>query len=88
MTRVVLLFGLLLTPSALTGQQPDAARSLARADAALRAGDSTAARAAYRQLLRYDPDHSRATYQLAQLEPPGSAEQLRLLRRYTKLEPR
>jgi hypothetical protein len=84
---LALILALPLAPAPLGAQQTDAARLLAHADSAFRAGDTIAARTAYRELLRLDPSHSRATYQLAMLEAAGSAEQLRLLRRYTELEP-
>ena len=87
MTRLALLLFLALTPAALVAQQDAAARLLARADSAFEAGDSASARAAYLELLRLDPEQSRAVFQLARLQPPGSGEQLRLLRRYTELEP-
>lgn len=87
MKRLALLLWLALTPAALSAQQDAAARLLARADAAFEAGDSAAARAAYLELLRLDPEQSRAVFQLARLQPPGSGEQVRLLHRYTELEP-
>lgn len=64
-------------PAALLGQ----------ADAAYAAGDSARARALYRAVLAAQPDQSRALFRLSQFAPSGSAESIRLLRRYVALEP-
>jgi hypothetical protein len=84
----LLLAALLLAPPAgATAQTGDAAQLLGHADAAFRAGDTAAARAGYEAVLRVEPDNSRAVYQLALLLPAGAADRIRLLRRYTALEP-
>lgn len=86
--RLILVASLLAgAPGPAGAQEPEAARILARADAAFEAGDTAAARTAYVRVLALDPYQSRAVYQLARTERPGSAEQVRLFRRYTQLEP-
>ena len=60
---------------------------LQQADAAYSAGERERAERLYRAVLAYEPSNSRATYRLARLSPPGSAEAVALLRRYVKLEP-
>jgi len=60
---------------------------LQQADAAYSAGERERAERLYRAVLAYEPNTSRAVYQLARLSPPGSAEAVALLRRYVKLEP-
>ena len=79
-----------LAPAA-TPQAPSltaATRSLLQqADAAYSAGERERAEHLYRAVLAYEPNNSRAVYQLARLSPPGSAEAVALLRRYVKLEP-
>ncbi|HUG42449.1 MAG TPA: hypothetical protein VMM12_18445 [Longimicrobiales bacterium] len=77
----------LLHAAPAAAQEPEAARLLARADSAFEAGDRAAARVGYGEVLRLDPYRSRAVYQLGRLQPPGSAEQIHLFRRYTALEP-
>lgn len=83
---LVTLFAPLAARPAAT-QTLDSERILARADAALQAGDTARARAGYAQVRNLDPYQSRAVYQLGRIEPPGSREQIRLFRRYTELEP-
>jgi cytochrome c-type biogenesis protein CcmH/NrfG len=69
-------------------QTPEAVSTeLARADSAFAAGDRTRAREGYAAVLRAEPQNSRATFQLALLAAPASAEALRLYRRYVALEP-
>ena len=60
---------------------------LQRADAAYSSGNRELAKTLYRAVLASDANNSRATFQLARLSPPGSAEAVALLRRYVKLEP-
>ncbi|MGQ0538704.1 MAG: tetratricopeptide repeat protein [Gemmatimonadaceae bacterium] len=59
---------------------------LARADAAFVAEDRARARRLYEQVVRDDPEQSRAVFRLAQLEPVP-ARSLALYRRYVALEP-
>src|SRR5688572_19217492 len=60
---------------------------LARADSAFAAEDRSLARHLYEQVLRVNPQQSRAVFRLAQLEhAPERA--LTLYQRYTELEPR
>jgi len=79
-----------LAPAA-TPQAPSltaATRSLLQqADAAYSAGERERAEHLYRAVLAYEPNNSRAVYQLARLSSPGSAEAVALLRRYVKLDP-
>jgi len=60
---------------------------LKRADAAFEAGEGVRAQRLYRAVLVYDPNNSRAVYQLAQLEPKGSPAAIALLRRYLAYQP-
>jgi tetratricopeptide (TPR) repeat protein len=60
---------------------------LQQADAAYSAGELESAQRLYRAVLAAEPRNSRATYQLARLLLPGSAQAVALLRRYVKLEP-
>ncbi|MBI4421865.1 MAG: tetratricopeptide repeat protein, partial [Gemmatimonadetes bacterium] len=64
-----------------------AARHLARADSAYRAGDAALAAGEYAATLELDPDNSKATFRLAQLQRSEPAEAERLFRRYVDLEP-
>jgi hypothetical protein len=86
-SALVLLLLAVVPASASAQAEGGTARLRARADAAFARHDSASARAAYEALLRLDPAHSRAVYQLGRLQPPGSAAALRLFRRYTELEP-
>jgi tetratricopeptide (TPR) repeat protein len=62
---------------------------LREADAAIEARDRELARELYKGLLlEFDPDNSRAIFQLARLAPAGSYEALAFFRRYVALEPR
>ena len=59
---------------------------IARADSAFAAEDRVLARQLYQEALRLEPEHSRAVFRLAQLEPvPERA--LALYERYVALEP-
>ena len=79
----------LLAPVSLAAQSGrETTRLLARADSAFVRRDSVAARTAYDEVLRAEPDHSRALYQRARLHAVGSSEAIRQFQRYTELEPR
>ncbi len=87
-TLVGLALALPLAAIEARAQAPAAAQSLLQqADAAYSAGERERAERLYRGVLAYEPNNSRAVYQLARLSPPGSAEAVALLRRYVKLEP-
>ncbi len=76
-------------PRPAAAQQPTkVATRLARADSALRVGDSGAAEREYAAVLAADPENSRAVYRLAQLRRSEPAEALRLFQRYAALVPR
>jgi tetratricopeptide (TPR) repeat protein len=60
---------------------------LKRADAAYSDDDRVRAQRLYRAVLVYDPDNTRAIFQLSRLEPKGSPGAVELLRRYMAFEP-
>lgn len=78
-------------PLAAQNQKPKSTTTtavlMAQADSAFAAGDHARAQRLYAQVLRAEPNNSRATYQLARLEPPGSRFAIKLFRRYVHLEP-
>lgn len=79
---------LLVAPLPLHAQGGGASpRPLARADSLFEAGERERAKVAYQAVIAADPQSSRALYQLARLEPRGSARAVSLLRRYVALEP-
>ncbi len=90
---LIALAGLLGLTVPLTAQKQKPKSStttaalIARADSAVAAGDHARAQRLYAQVLRAEPNNSRATYQLARLEPPGSRFAIKLFRRYVELEP-
>jgi len=88
LTLVGLALALPLAAIEARAQAPAEAQSLLQqADAAYSADERERAERLYRAVLAYEPNNSRAVYQLARLSPPGSAEAVALLRRYVKLEP-
>lgn len=84
---LILAFGAGVPGGPAAAQTSGIESILARGDSAFNAGDTAVARTAYTRALSLDAYRSRAVYQLARLEPPGSREQIRLFQRYTELEP-
>jgi Flp pilus assembly protein TadD len=76
-----------LTVPLAAQKQKSTTTLMAQADSAVAAGDHTCAQRLYAKVLRAEPDNSRATYQLARLEPAGSRFAIKLFRRYVELEP-
>jgi tetratricopeptide (TPR) repeat protein len=75
-------------PPAATAQATSAAaRSLARAESTYSTGDAAAAVRAYAAVLAIDPENSRATYRLADLQRHDPARALPLFEKYVALEP-
>jgi tetratricopeptide (TPR) repeat protein len=74
-------------PTAVPQGRGLAATSLARADSTYATGDAPAAVRAYSAVLVIDPENSRATYRLADLQRHDPARALPLFRRYITLEP-
>src|SRR5712692_5788299 len=74
-------------PTAVSQGKGPAAISLARADSTYATGDAPAAVRAYGVVLAIDPENSRATYRLADLQRYDPARALPLFRRYVALEP-
>lgn len=74
-------------PTAVTQTSALAARSLARADSTYATGDAPAATRAYAAVLAIDPENSRATYRLGDLQRHEPARALPLFEQYVKLEP-
>lgn len=89
MTRALLalVFAAAATPSHAQEPSTPAAARVAAGDSAFARGDSATAAREYSAALEADPWSSRATYQLARLQPPGGPDAIRLFRRYTELEP-
>jgi tetratricopeptide (TPR) repeat protein len=86
--RVWDVLALLVIPTALAAQQgAGPAATVARADSLLAAGEPDRARDAYEEVLRRQPDDTRALFQLARLLEEGSPRAVALLRRYAELEP-
>jgi tetratricopeptide (TPR) repeat protein len=75
-------------PRASTQAKSSAAISLARAESIYDSGDAEAAIDAYAAVLAIDPQNSRATYRLADLQRRKPARALPLFRRYVALEPK
>ncbi|HXJ29724.1 MAG TPA: tetratricopeptide repeat protein [Gemmatimonadales bacterium] len=76
-------------PSQTVSQaKSSAAISLARAESIYDSGDAEAAIDAYAAVLATDPQNSRATYRLADLQRHKPARALPLFRRYVALEPK
>jgi Flp pilus assembly protein TadD len=73
---------------AISQAKSSAAISLARAESIYRTGDVEAAIDAYAAVLAIDPQNSRATYRLADLQRRKPARALPLFRRYVALEPK
>ena len=73
---------------AVSQAKSSAAISLARAESIYDSGDAEAAIDAYAAVLRIDPQNSRATYRLADLQRRHPARALPLFRRYVVLEPK
>jgi tetratricopeptide (TPR) repeat protein len=74
-------------PAAVAQAASPVAGRLARADSTFAAGNPGAAAREYAAVLAADPENSRATYRLAQLNRRDPATELRLFRRYVALEP-
>ncbi len=78
-------------PLAAQKQKPQSSETtavlMARADSAFHSGQLESSRRIYAQVLRVEPDNSRATYQLGRLAPQGSKLAIELFRRYVFLEP-
>jgi tetratricopeptide (TPR) repeat protein len=75
-------------PQAEAQATRSAAGSLARAESIYDSGDVEAAIDAYAAVLAIDPQNSRATYRLADLQRRHPARALPLFRRYVTLEPK
>jgi tetratricopeptide (TPR) repeat protein len=75
-------------PRAVSQAKSSAAISLARAESIYDSGDAEAAIDAYAAVLAVDPQNSRATYRLADLQRHKPARALPLFRRYVALEPK
>lgn len=73
--------------TALSQAKSRAAISLARAESIYETGDVEAAIAAYAAVLAIDPQNSRATYRLADLQRHKPARALPLFEKYVALEP-
>jgi len=82
------LFSAADPPQAVTQAKSSAAISLARAESIYDSGDAEAAIDAYAAVLAVDPQNSRATYRLADLQRHKPARALPLFRRYVALEPK
>ena len=74
-------------PTAVSQGKGPVAISLARAESTYATGDAPAAVRAYAAVLAIDPENSRATYRLADLQRHDPARALALFRRYVALEP-
>lgn len=74
-------------PTAVSQGKGPVASSLARAESTYATGDAPAAVRAYAAVLAIDPENSRATYRLADLQRHDPARALPLFRRYVALEP-
>lgn len=74
-------------PTALPQSRAPAAISLARADSTYATGDAPAAARAYAAVLAIDPENSRATFRLADLQRHDPARALPLFEKYVVLEP-
>ncbi len=74
-------------PKAVPQAKGRTAVSLARADSTYATGDAPAATRAYAAVLAIDPENSRATYRLADLQRHDPARALPLFRKYVALEP-
>ncbi|MGH7475255.1 MAG: tetratricopeptide repeat protein [Longimicrobiales bacterium] len=89
-TRLSLALGLALCAAldagVAAGQNVQDGR-VAQGDSLLAARDTAQARRVYEEVLRADPDRSRALYQLGRIARRGSTEQIQLLQRYAELEP-
>jgi predicted TPR repeat methyltransferase len=84
---IAILFGTsILTPATAHGGGTSQSH-LRQADTAFENGSLEEARRCYEKVLSLDQDCSRAVYQLATLQPPGSVEAVVLLQRYVALEP-
>ncbi|HET9707487.1 MAG TPA: tetratricopeptide repeat protein, partial [Gemmatimonadales bacterium] len=75
-------------PQAVSQAKSSTAISLARAESIYDSGDAEAAIDAYAAVLAVDPQNSRATYRLADLQRRHPARALPLFRRYVALEPK
>jgi tetratricopeptide (TPR) repeat protein len=74
-------------PAVLSQARSAAAISLARAESTYTTGDAAAAVRAYAAVLAIDPENSRATYRLADLQRHDPARALPLFEKYVTLEP-
>jgi tetratricopeptide (TPR) repeat protein len=88
-TAILLLGAMFFGPATLQGAEgknEDVQALMRRADAAYAAEDFAEAGRLYQAVLDIDAMSSRAVFQKARLTPKGSAEQIRMFKRYVELE--